>query len=101
MCALMGVAATFVSSTLVKQFGILKVSSLSFSVFFFFLILHMGKFEHLFFIKLLRFFSLYQAGAVGLVFQALLLSMAVAVYWSGTISHQSPLLTFLFLIVSH
>ncbi|KAH1138251.1 hypothetical protein GLYMA_10G146600v4 [Glycine max] len=63
MCALMGVAATFVSSTLVKQFGILK------------------------------------AGAVGLVFQALLLSMAVAVYWSGTISHQSPLLTFLFLII--
>ncbi|KAH1190384.1 Solute carrier family 40 member 3, chloroplastic [Glycine max] len=62
MCALMGVAATFVPSTLVKQFGILK------------------------------------AGAVGLVFQALLLSMAVAVYWSGTISHQSPLLTFLFLI---
>lgn len=36
MCALMGVAATFVPSTLVKQFGILKVSSLSFSVFFFF-----------------------------------------------------------------
>lgn len=63
MCALMGVAATFVPSTLVKQFGILK------------------------------------AGAVGLVFQALLLSMAVAVYWSGTISHQSPLLTFLFLII--
>jgi hypothetical protein len=26
MCAFMGVAATFVSSTLVKQFGILKVS---------------------------------------------------------------------------
>ncbi|XP_061361422.1 solute carrier family 40 member 3, chloroplastic isoform X1 [Gastrolobium bilobum] len=63
MCALMGVAATFVSSTLVKQFGILK------------------------------------AGAVGLVFQALLLSMAVAVYWSGSISHQSPLLIFLFLII--
>lgn len=26
MCAFMGVAATFVSSTLVEQFGILKVS---------------------------------------------------------------------------
>lgn len=63
MCAFMGVAATFVSSTLVKQFGILK------------------------------------AGAVGLVFQALLLCMAVAVYLSGSISHQSPLLTFLFLII--
>ncbi|KAK7356159.1 hypothetical protein VNO80_15425 [Phaseolus coccineus] len=63
MCAFMGVAATFVSSNLVEQFGILK------------------------------------AGAVGLVFQALLLSMAVAVFWSGSISHQSPLLTFLFLII--
>ncbi|XP_068493316.1 solute carrier family 40 member 3, chloroplastic isoform X1 [Phaseolus vulgaris] len=63
MCAFMGVAATFVSSTLVEQFGILK------------------------------------AGAVGLVFQAVLLSIAVAVYWSGSISHQSPLLTFLFLII--
>lgn len=45
--------------------------------------------------------SLFQAGAVGLVFQALLLSMAVAVYLSGSISHQSPLLIFLSLIVSH
>lgn len=63
MCAFMGVAATFVSSTLVKQFGILK------------------------------------AGAVGLVFQALFLSMAVAVYMSGSISQQSPLLLFLFLII--
>ncbi|XP_028791469.1 solute carrier family 40 member 3, chloroplastic [Neltuma alba] len=63
LCAFMGVAATFVSSTLVKQFGILK------------------------------------AGAVGLVFQALLLIMAVAVYWSGSISQQSPLLFFLSLII--
>ncbi|KAK7344278.1 hypothetical protein VNO77_13715 [Canavalia gladiata] len=63
MCSFMGVAATFVSSNLVKQFGILK------------------------------------AGAVGLVFQALFLSMAVAVYWSGSISNQSPLLIFLFLII--
>ncbi|OIW13058.1 hypothetical protein TanjilG_17618 [Lupinus angustifolius] len=63
MCAFMGVAATFVSSTLVKKFGILK------------------------------------AGAVGLVFQALLLSMAVAVYWSGSIFHHNPLLIFLSLII--
>ncbi|KAF7805047.1 solute carrier family 40 member 3, chloroplastic [Senna tora] len=63
LCAFMGVAATFVSSTLVKQFGILK------------------------------------AGAVGLVFQALLLSMAVAVYWSGSISQQSPLHFFLILVI--
>ncbi|KAF7817976.1 solute carrier family 40 member 3, chloroplastic-like isoform X1 [Senna tora] len=63
LCAFMGVAATFVSSTLVKQFGILK------------------------------------AGAVGLVFQALLLSMAVAVYWSGSTSQQSPLIFFLSLII--
>ncbi|XP_057425564.1 solute carrier family 40 member 3, chloroplastic [Lotus japonicus] len=63
MCAFMGVAATFVSSTLVKKFGILK------------------------------------AGAVGLVFQAFLLSLAVAVYWSGSVSLQSPLLIFLFLII--
>ncbi|KAE9611914.1 putative major facilitator superfamily domain-containing protein [Lupinus albus] len=63
MCAFMGVAATFVSSTLVKQFGILK------------------------------------AGAVGLVFQALLLCMAVAVYWSGSIFHHNPLLVFLSLII--
>lgn len=53
MCAVMGVAATFVSSTLVEQFGILKVCSISLNVFI--LLLHMGKFEHSF---LLRFFSL-------------------------------------------
>lgn len=35
MCAFMGVAATFVSSTLVEQFGILKVCSLSFQVYLF------------------------------------------------------------------
>lgn len=51
--------------------------------------------------NLLKIFSFFQAGAVGLVFQALLLSMAVAVYMSGSISHQSPLFIFLFLIVSH
>ncbi|KAJ7977855.1 Solute carrier family 40 protein [Quillaja saponaria] len=63
LCAFMGVAATFVSATLVKQFGILK------------------------------------AGAVGLVFQALLLCIAVAVYWSGSMFQQSPLVFFLSLIV--
>ncbi|KAI4301698.1 hypothetical protein L6164_034949 [Bauhinia variegata] len=62
LCAFMGVAATFMSSTLVKHFGILK------------------------------------AGAVGLVSQALLLSMAVAIYWHGSISQQSPIL-FLSLII--
>ncbi|KAL1341402.1 hypothetical protein HN51_027880 [Arachis hypogaea] len=63
MCAFMGVTATFVSSTLVKHFGILK------------------------------------AGAVGLVFQALLLSIAVAVYWTRSMSNQSPLLVFLSMII--
>ncbi|KAI9081017.1 hypothetical protein K1719_036997 [Acacia pycnantha] len=63
LCALMGVAATFVSSTLVKQFG------------------------------------LWKAGAIGLVFQALLLSMAVGIYWSGSVSQQSPLIFFLCLII--
>ncbi|XVE63133.1 hypothetical protein DITRI_Ditri06bG0175400 [Diplodiscus trichospermus] len=62
LCALMGVVATFLSSTLVRRFGILK------------------------------------AGAVGLICQASLLTMAVAVYQSGSIS-QSPLLLFLCLIV--
>ncbi|KAK4278771.1 hypothetical protein QN277_016571 [Acacia crassicarpa] len=60
----MGVAATFVSSTLVKKFG------------------------------------LWKAGAIGLAFQALILSMAVGVYWSGSVSQQSPLIFFLCLIVT-
>lgn len=42
----------------------------------------------------------YQAGAVGLVLQASLLAIAVAVYWSGSLSQQTPLLLFLCLIVS-
>ncbi|KAJ4842001.1 Solute carrier 40 member 3, chloroplastic [Turnera subulata] len=63
LCAFMGVAATFLSATLVKRFGILK------------------------------------AGAVGLVFQASLLSLAVAVYGSASLSQRSPLLIFLLLIV--
>ncbi|MBA0827139.1 hypothetical protein Goarm_011937 [Gossypium armourianum] len=63
LCAFMGVAATFLSASLVRRFGILK------------------------------------AGAVGLTFQALLLTVAVAVYQSGTLSQRSPLLLFLCLIV--
>ncbi|KAK9292187.1 hypothetical protein L1049_020147 [Liquidambar formosana] len=63
LCAFMGVAATFISSNLVRRLGILK------------------------------------AGAVGLIFQASLLTVAVAVYWSGTLSRQTPLLFFLCLIV--
>ncbi|EEF49971.1 solute carrier family 40 member 3, chloroplastic [Ricinus communis] len=63
LCAAMGVLATFLSASLVRQLGILK------------------------------------AGAAGLVFQASLLTLAVAVYWSGSLSQQSPLLFFLGLIV--
>ncbi|KAL4636589.1 hypothetical protein ACB092_03G019900 [Castanea dentata] len=63
VCAFMGVAATFISANLVRQFGILK------------------------------------AGAVGLIFQASLLTLAVGVYWSGCLTQQSPLLFFLSLIV--
>ncbi|KAA3487162.1 solute carrier family 40 member 3, chloroplastic-like [Gossypium australe] len=63
LCAFMGVAATFISATLVRRFGILK------------------------------------AGAVGLIFQALLLTIAVAIYQSGPLAQRSPLLFFLCLIV--
>ncbi|XP_010524832.1 PREDICTED: solute carrier family 40 member 3, chloroplastic-like [Tarenaya hassleriana] len=63
LCAFMGVAATFLSSNLVKRFGILK------------------------------------AGAMGLFFQASLLGVAVAVYWSSSLSNKSPLLFFLCMIV--
>ncbi|XP_057856004.1 solute carrier family 40 member 2, chloroplastic isoform X2 [Cryptomeria japonica] len=63
MCAFMGIAATFISASLVKKLGLLK------------------------------------AGAAGLVFQALLLGIAVTVYWSGFIAQQKSLIFFLFLIV--
>uniref|UniRef100_A0A0D6R5P3 Solute carrier family 40 member n=1 Tax=Araucaria cunninghamii TaxID=56994 RepID=A0A0D6R5P3_ARACU len=63
MCAFMGVAATFMSASLVKKLGLLR------------------------------------AGAAGLVFQALLLGIAVALYWSGCISQQKSFIIFLFLIV--
>ncbi|KAL8160037.1 hypothetical protein V2J09_001574 [Rumex salicifolius] len=62
VCAFMGVAATFISATLVRRFGILK------------------------------------AGAAGLIFQASLLTLAVAVYWSGSLA-QGKSLIFLCLIV--
>ncbi|XP_004302232.1 PREDICTED: solute carrier family 40 member 3, chloroplastic [Fragaria vesca subsp. vesca] len=63
LCAFMGVAATFVSASLVRRLGILK------------------------------------AGAAGLIIQASLLTVAVAVYCSRSASQQSPLLFFLCLIV--
>uniref|UniRef100_A0A2P2L8Z6 Solute carrier family 40 member n=1 Tax=Rhizophora mucronata TaxID=61149 RepID=A0A2P2L8Z6_RHIMU len=63
LCAFMGVAATFLSTALIRQLGILK------------------------------------AGAAGLIFQASLLSVALAVYLSRSLSQQSPLLFFLGLIV--
>ncbi|KAK3136769.1 hypothetical protein QOZ80_5BG0442220 [Eleusine coracana subsp. coracana] len=59
LCSIMGLVATFISSSLVKRVGILK------------------------------------AGAAGLIFQASLLSVALAVYWAGPISQQTPLLIFL------
>ncbi|KAI3993382.1 hypothetical protein MKX01_010125 [Papaver californicum] len=63
LCAFMGVAATFISASLVKRLGILK------------------------------------AGAAGLIFQASLLTVAVAVYWSSSLSQKTPLFFFLSLIV--
>ncbi|KAF8776588.1 hypothetical protein HU200_003308 [Digitaria exilis] len=59
LCSIMGLVATFISSSLVKRVGILK------------------------------------AGAAGLIFQASLLSVALTVYWAGSISHRTPLLIFL------
>lgn len=48
---------------------------------------------------LVRRLGILKAGAAGLIFQASLLAMAVAVYWSGSLSQQNPLLFFLCLIV--
>lgn len=48
---------------------------------------------------LVRRLGILKAGAAGLIFQASLLAMAVAVYWSGSLSRQNPLLFFLCLIV--
>ncbi|KAK6911662.1 Pectinesterase, catalytic [Dillenia turbinata] len=43
--------------------------------------------------------SFLQAGAAGLILQASVLTLAVAVYWSGSLSQQSPLPFFLCLVV--
>ncbi|CAN6343323.1 unnamed protein product [Urochloa humidicola] len=59
LCSIIGLVATFISSSLVKKVGILK------------------------------------AGAAGLIFQASLLSVALTVYWAGSISQRTPLLIFL------
>ncbi|KAG2621463.1 hypothetical protein PVAP13_3NG240800 [Panicum virgatum] len=59
LCSVMGLVATFISSSLVQRVGILK------------------------------------AGAAGLIFQASLLSVALTVYWAGSISQRTPLLIFL------
>ncbi|KAF2324023.1 hypothetical protein GH714_006242 [Hevea brasiliensis] len=48
---------------------------------------------------LVKRLGILKAGAAGLVFQASLLTLAVVIYWSGSLSHQSPLLFFLGLIV--
>lgn len=59
LCSIMGLVATFISSSLVERVGILK------------------------------------AGAAGLIVQASLLSVALVVYWTGSISQRTPLLIFL------
>jgi len=49
--------------------------------------------------KLVEKLGLLKAGAAGLIFQALVLGIAVAVYWSGSIAQQKSLIFFLFLVV--
>ncbi|KAF8401313.1 hypothetical protein HHK36_012246 [Tetracentron sinense] len=49
--------------------------------------------------NLVRRLGILKAGAAGLIFQASLLTVAVAVYWSGSLSRQTPLIFFLCLIV--
>nr|CAN67070.1 hypothetical protein VITISV_020103 [Vitis vinifera] len=49
--------------------------------------------------NLVRRLGMLKAGAAGLIFQAFLLTIAVAVYWSGSLSQQTPLLFFLSLII--
>ncbi|KAK1315526.1 hypothetical protein QJS10_CPA05g00203 [Acorus calamus] len=48
---------------------------------------------------LVKHLGILKAGAAGLMFQALLLTVAVVVYWSGSLSQQTPLLLFLGLII--
>lgn len=49
--------------------------------------------------RLVKQLGILKAGAAGLVFQASLLAVAVAVYWSGSLSQQMPIIFFLCLIV--
>ncbi|XP_010914576.1 solute carrier family 40 member 2, chloroplastic [Elaeis guineensis] len=48
---------------------------------------------------LVKKLGILKAGAAGLIFQALLLTAAVVMYWTGSISQQTPLFIFLSLIV--
>ncbi|KAF3779486.1 Solute carrier family 40 member 3 [Nymphaea thermarum] len=48
---------------------------------------------------LVKRLGILKAGAAGLLFQAALLTVAVAVYWSGSLSRQTPMMFFLCLIV--
>ncbi|KAL6531429.1 Solute carrier 40 member 3, chloroplastic [Orobanche minor] len=49
--------------------------------------------------KMVERLGILKAGAAGLIFQAALLTIAVAVYWIGSFSHKIPLVLFLSLIV--
>lgn len=49
--------------------------------------------------NLVKRLGVLKAGAAGLIFQASLLTIAVAVYWSGTLQRKIPLIFFLCLIV--
>uniref|UniRef100_A0A7C9B3A5 Solute carrier family 40 member n=1 Tax=Opuntia streptacantha TaxID=393608 RepID=A0A7C9B3A5_OPUST len=49
--------------------------------------------------RLVKQLGILKAGAAGLIFQSSLLAVAVAVYWSGSLSQQTPIIFFLCLIV--
>ncbi|XP_055816581.1 solute carrier family 40 member 3, chloroplastic [Solanum dulcamara] len=49
--------------------------------------------------KMVKHLGILKAGAAGLVFHASLLTTAVAVYWSGSLSQQTPFFFFLALVV--
>ncbi|KAG5625957.1 hypothetical protein H5410_011175 [Solanum commersonii] len=49
--------------------------------------------------KMVKHLGILKAGAAGLVFHASLLTTAVAVYWSGCLSQQTPIFFFLALVV--
>ncbi|XP_015062213.1 solute carrier family 40 member 3, chloroplastic [Solanum pennellii] len=49
--------------------------------------------------KMVKHLGILKAGAAGLVFHASLLTTAVAVYWSGCLSQQTPVFFFLALVV--